>query len=185
MATRNPMKPKLRLATADDATAIRAIYAPFVTDTAITFEYDPPSVETMRQRLEALMQMYPCLVYETSQVTGYAYADALRHKAAYQWAAELTIYLAPSARGRGMGRALYRALFAMLVKQGFVWAYACLTASYTENAAFHRATGFEHIATFQQAGYKHRRWWDIDWRWKPLREMPNAPSPPMPITQLW
>jgi phosphinothricin acetyltransferase len=187
-ASNTTMNHAIRLAEPkDDAPAIRAIYAPFVTETAITFEYDPPTVQTMRQRLELLMESYPCLVAtdDAGQVVGYAYADALRGKQAYQWAVETTIYLAAEARGQGLGRALYQTLLDTLARQGRVWAYACLTAPHGASAAFHQRLGFEYLARFPQAGFKLAQWWAIDWYRKALRPVPAAPDPPTPLGEIW
>jgi phosphinothricin acetyltransferase len=105
----------MRVAQPSDAAAVRAIYAPYVADTAISFELDPPSVEEMARRIEAVRRRYPWLVYELDgEVVGYAYATAHRERAAYGWSADGAVYLSPQAHRRGIGRALYQRLAAIL-----------------------------------------------------------------------
>ena len=103
--------PVIRIATAEDAEALLAIYAPYVRDTAITFEYRVPSLEEFRRRIEATLEKYPYLALEDGgEILGYAYAAPFKERAAYDWAVETTIYLRPDARGKGCGRTLYEAL---------------------------------------------------------------------------
>jgi phosphinothricin acetyltransferase len=173
----------LRFATSNDAAAIHAIYAPFVRESAITFECTVPSVETLAQRIETILQTHPWLVAETKggELAGFVYASALRTKTAYQWAVETTIYLAEAHRGRGFGRLLYKALFEILAAQGHVWAYACLTSPHEASRAFHNKLGFEHVATFPRVGYKLERWWDVAWWRRGIRPQPHRPDPPLTL----
>jgi phosphinothricin acetyltransferase len=115
----------IRLATPHDAAGIQAIYAPVVRETAISFEWDPPSVEDMRQRLGNTLEGMPWLVCEhRGEILGYAYASPHRVRAAYQWSVDVSVYIHAQARRSGVGRGLYRSLFALLTLQGFYHAYA-------------------------------------------------------------
>lgn len=118
----------IRLASADDADGIRAVYAPFV-DTPVTFEEEVPSCETYRERIERICEKYPCLVAEEGgRIVGFAYAHELRERIAFQWNAELSIYLAPAAQGRGAGSCLYAALLELLRLMGIKAVYGVVTS---------------------------------------------------------
>ncbi|MBO7231860.1 MAG: N-acetyltransferase, partial [Bacteroidales bacterium] len=101
----------IRKACLEDAADILAIYAPYVENTAISFEYEAPSLEEFRHRMKHHMEKYPYLVAEQNgKLLGYAYAAAFHPRKAFQWLAETSIYLAPQAQGLGLGRRLYEAL---------------------------------------------------------------------------
>ena len=132
----------LRPATAADVPAMLAIYAPYVTDTAVTFEYDPPTEAEFAARFARITANYPWLVLEEEgRILGYAYADRAFEKAAYAWCADMTIYLAPEAAGQGRGKALYLALEEALRRQGIVilYALASLSGSITDLLVFYIA----------------------------------------------
>src|SRR3990172_9870758 len=106
---------RIRLATLDDADAILSIYAPVVTHTHHSFEYDAPSADEMRTRIEKTLERLPWLVYEKEgSIAGYACAGLFRARPAYQWTMEVSAYVREDARGQGVGRALYEALFGCL-----------------------------------------------------------------------
>lgn len=168
----------IRRATADDAPALAAIYAPYVRDTAITFEYEPPSAEEFARRIEHVLTKYPYLMAEAEgKVVGYAYAEAFRERPAYDLDVEMSIYLDQNYRGQGLGRALYRELEAQLAQQGIRNLYACITTSNDLNdpyvpptsPAFHLALGYTRVGTFRACGYKFGRWFDITWFEKQLK----------------
>lgn len=101
----------IRPASLSDAQAIQTIYAPYVEKTAITFEYEVPSVQEFEKRISKTIEKYPYLVAEENgQVLGYAYASTYYARTAYDWTTELSIYLHEDARGRGLGSQLYDAL---------------------------------------------------------------------------
>ena len=119
---------RIRLASADDADGIRAVYAPFV-DTPVTFEEEVPSCEAYRKRIESICEKYPCLVAEEDgRIVGFAYAHELRERIAFQWNAELSVYLAPAAQGRGAGSSLYTALLELLRLTGIKAVYGVVTS---------------------------------------------------------
>lgn len=152
----------VRLASAADAEAIQAIYAPVVLNTAISFEEIPPSVEDMRGRILATLETYPYLVAKQEGVViGYAYASQHRARAAYRWAVDVTVYIAQDARRQGMGRRLYEAMLPMLGALGYRSVYAGIALPNAGSVGLHERLGFRHIGTFPQVGYKHGAWHDV------------------------
>lgn len=161
----------IRTATASDAKRLLEIYAYYVKNTAITFEYEVPTLAEFQERIERTLQRYPYLVIEEGDVVqGYAYAGAFVGRAAYDWACALTVYLDPAARRRGLGRKLYEALEAKLKAMGAVNLYACIGYPEVEDeyltgnsAAFHARLGFKKVGEFHSCGYKFNRWYNMIW----------------------
>lgn len=179
------MSYQIRLANIKDTAKILEIYAPFITETAISFEYTVPSVEEFADRIASISKEYPYLVcVSDDQIIGYAYAHRYLERAAYQWDVEVTVYLSPEAQGKGIGFRLYDALEALLYRQGIKNLYACITASNTRSIKFHEAVGYKLIGTFKKAGYKSNAWQDVVWMDKAIAAFENAPVPPLPITAL-
>ena len=159
----------VRDATEDDAEACAAIYAPYVTDTAITFEYEPPSPAEMAQRIAAAQRGHAWLVLEDDgRVVGYAYAGAFKERAAYRWSCEVSVYLESGRRRGGGGRLLYEALFARLTERGFRTLVAVMTLPNDASEGLHRALGFEPVGTFRRVGWKHGQWRDVAWAQKSI-----------------
>lgn len=154
----------IRPAKAADAAALLEIYAPYVKQTAVTFEYEVPSVEEFAQRIEAISSFYPYLVCEADGVIlGYAYAQRHKERAAYQWNAELSIYIAQDVCQKGIGTALYGALIELLLLQGVQNFYGCVTMPNEASDALHRKMGFSPCSIWHHAGYKLGKWHDIAW----------------------
>ncbi|MDE7166877.1 MAG: GNAT family N-acetyltransferase [Bacteroidaceae bacterium] len=161
----------IRNATIADAEAIRTIYAPYVENTAVTFEYDVPTLQEMRRRISEITLNYPWLVAEKDgRIVGYAYAHQLRKRAAFQWSVETSIYLAQEVRGQGIGPQLYKALEAALNEKGIHNLYACIAYVSPENeylttasVRFHERMGYSRAAHFHRCGYKFEQWFDILW----------------------
>jgi L-amino acid N-acyltransferase YncA len=178
----------VRAATPADAEAIRAIYAPVVEHTAISFEQHVPTVEEMRARMTAGPTRLPWLVASPSgspdEVAGYAYAAAHRSRAAYRWSVETSVYVAETARGLGVGRMLYAALLPVLTRLGYVSAYAGVALPNPASVALHESAGFRHIGTFPRVGHKHGRWHDTGWWWLPL-DQAAAPDGEPPAPRAW
>lgn len=175
----------LRIARADDARALLEIYRPYVLETAITFEYEPPSEEEFRSRIERTLESYPYLVAECGGVpVGYAYASRYRERAAYAWDAELSVYLAPDAQGDGVGGCLYDALLGLLRAQGYVNVYAVVTHPNERSEAFHRKLGFSPCALFHETGYKFDRWIDVAELVRRIGEMGRKAAPPVKFPAL-
>jgi L-amino acid N-acyltransferase YncA len=150
-----------------DAEACAAIYAPYVTDTAITFEADPPSSTEMAQRIATAARTHAWLVLEddedSGRVVGYAYGRPFNTRAAYRWACEVSVYLEHGRRRTGAGRALYDALFARLVQRGFRTAVAGMTLPNDASVGLHTAMGFEPVGVIRRVGWKHGAWHDVAW----------------------
>ena len=161
----------IRTATVSDAEAILKIYAYYVENTAITFEYDVPAIEEFIQRIENTLKKYPYLVAEKDgEILGYAYAGVFKDRAAYGWSAETTIYLKQDAVKCGLGRMLYETLEKEMKKRGFLNLYACIgypiddDEYLTKNSAeFHAHLGFETVGEFHKCGYKFGRWYNMIW----------------------
>lgn len=168
----------IRFATPQDAQGMLDIYAPYVRETAITFEYDVPDLEEFRGRVEKVLTRYPWLVAEEDGLLlGYAYAGQYRSRAAFQWDAEGSIYLRPQAQGTGLAAPLYRCLMGLLELQGVRNLYGCITHPNPASEAFHRKMGFIDLAVFPKAGYKLGKWWDVLWNYLPLGEKHDPPYP--------
>jgi phosphinothricin acetyltransferase len=177
------MPAAIRLATAADAAPIQAIYAPYVRDTVVSFELEPPTVDEMADRIRKTLAWLVC---EDAQATvvGYAYASKHRDRAAYQWSVDVTVYIDPAFHRQGVGRGLYTALFGLLRLQGYYSAYAGITQPNDGSVGLHTAMGFEPVGVYQSVGYKFGQWHDVAWlslRLQPLRE---TPAPPRPITAI-
>ena len=169
----------------EDAAALAAIHAPYAAETAVTFQVEPSTEAMFRRKIEGISPRYPFLVCEEKGcVVGFAYASALRTKEAYQWDAELTVYLARGSHGRGAGSGLYARLLRLLTLQGFAAAYACVTVPNEASDALHRRFGFDEVGRFPAAGYKLGRWHDVVWYRLPLGELPSPPPPPVPFSAL-
>lgn len=151
----------LRFATPGDAEALLRIYAQYI-DTSITFEYDLPSLTEFRERIDTISAEYPYIVHETAGVIdGYAYAHRYRERAAYQWGAELSVYVDRSAHGRGLGTRLYGALTALLRLQGVRTVYGVVTQPNEKSDRLHAAMGFTVAGIVRKAGFKAGRWHDV------------------------
>jgi phosphinothricin acetyltransferase len=169
----------LRLAEPDDGPALAEIYRPAVTDSATSFELDPPDGAEMAERAARILERTPWLVYDRDGVVlGYAYAGPHRPRPAYQWSVEVSAYVHPNARRLGVARALYTALFAALVVQGFRNAYAGVALPNEASLKLHTAMGFTSVGVFRGIGYKQRKWHDVAWFERTLA--PRDPTPELP-----
>lgn len=154
----------IRPATAEDGAACARIYAPYVTDSAITFELEPPSGDTMAERIETATRKHAWLVIEDEHgVFGYAYAGAFHPRAAYRWSCEVSVYLDRDRRGSGAGRALYEELLAVLRRRGYRQATACITLPNPASERLHERFGFAPVGVFRDIGWKDDRWHDVAW----------------------
>ena len=168
----------IRRAAAGDAAALLDIYAPYIRDTAITFEYDVPAAEEFAARIGDIARTHPYLVCERDgRPVGYAYAHNIRERAAYDWAAELSVYLAPAAQGQGAGTALYRCLIDLLIL------YGCVTLPNEKSERLHEKLGFAPVGVWHGAGWKFGRWHDVGWLEKRLGG-DGAAQPVIPFPQL-
>jgi phosphinothricin acetyltransferase len=178
------MPPTIRLATPDDAEQVQAIYAPYC-HTPISFEMGPPGVEEMRTRLAKVLGPYPWLIGEDGEeVLGYAYATQHRERAAYRWSVDTAIYVRQGRQRRGVGRALYTSLLAVLPLQGYVNAYAGVTLPNPASVGLHQAMGFQPVGLYRQVGFKCGAWHDVAWYKRPLQPRPGEPLPLRPLAEV-
>jgi len=175
----------IRLITPADAEAALAVYAPYVLHTAYTFEYEIPSVDDFRTKIEKITAQYPWLVCECDgEIVGYAYGSTHRERAAYQWSPESTVYISDKHHRKGIARILYNTLFALLQQQGYINVFASVLVTNVNSVEFHRAYGFEEIGLFKNIGYKLGEWHTNLWFQYTLQEHVIDPSVPIPITKL-
>lgn len=175
----------IRAATNDDAGTIADIYGSYVQNTAVTFDYEAPSAADIATRINDIQKRHPYLVAEVAgQVVGFSYADALRHRPAYDWAVETTIYVDPNIRRSGVSRALYTALQTDLEARGVLNLYALVAAAATmdpylteDSIHFHERMGYAVVGTLHQCGFKFQRWYDVHWMEKHLGAHTASPKP--------
>lgn len=173
------MSYRIRTARSEDAAALAAIYAPFVTDTVVSFEFDAPSVEEFQRRIEATSTAFAYVVaevVESGEIAGYAYYGTLRSRPAYQWAAETSIYLSPAHQGRGLGSVLVEAIERLMAAQGIALSVACITSDNTGSIAFHERLGYEHCGEFCNCAFKLGRWLSVTWMEKQLLPCTEPPA---------
>ena len=172
----------IRLATEADIPAILDIYGPYVQTTAISFEYTVPTLEVFTQRFRNITAQFPWLVWEENgEVLGYAYGSAPFERAAFGWCSEASIYLRPDARGRGIGKALYAVLEALMRLQGYVKVYVLVTSANQPSVDFHLACGYRHTACLPGCGFKFGNWYDLFWMEKMLNSVEMPTNPPIPF----
>jgi phosphinothricin acetyltransferase len=165
----------IRDAVRADTQALLALYRPFVTDTAVSFELEPPSAAEFEQRIVAAQSKWAWLVAERGgELVGYAYGSSFRARAAYQWSTEISAYVHGAHHGQGVGRALYTRLLAVLTEMGYCTAYAGITLPNEASIRLHKAVGFGEVGVFRRAGYKFGKWHDVSWWQRELRQEPPA-----------
>lgn len=172
----------IRFASENDLQAILDIYAPYITDTAYSFEYKIPTLEEFTQRFQGITRWFPWLVWEEDGcILGYAYGSLPFERAAYQWCAESSIYLAPKAQGRGIGRKLNTTLEGLLRLQGYHKVYAIVTTANESSIAFHDALGYRFTARFDNVGFKLGQWHGTVWLEKRLSTAKTPTDPPVSV----
>lgn len=169
---------KIRFATPADAAAIAAIYRPIVLETPISFEVAPPSAQEMAQRMQKVTPFAPWLVCELDgQIAGYAYAFRHHEREAYKWCVDASVYIGEAFRRRGVARALYTSLFALLRLQGFVTVCAGITLGNEASVRLHETLGFESVGVYRAVGFKDGIWHDVGWWQLDLGPRPDNPLP--------
>lgn len=161
----------IRVASEQDAKELLKIYAPYVKNTAITFEYEVPSIEEFRNRIKKIEKQYPYLVAEKDgEIVGYAYANTFHERAAYDWAVETSIYVKEDKKRLGIGRILYDALEKNLKKQNILNLNACIAYPSVEDkylskdsVKFHQKLGYRFVGEFYKCGYKFNNWYNMVW----------------------
>lgn len=176
---------RFRAVAPEDAAALLAIYAPYIRETAVTFEYEVPSEAAFRGRIARILEKYPYLAaVRGSEVLGYAYAAAFHERAACGWDVETSIYLRQDCRGMGIGKPLYLLLEEILRAQGIQNINASIAYTPEEDqylthdsVNFHRHLGFREVGRFTQCGYKFGRWYDLMWMEKLVGSHPGEMLP--------
>ena len=188
----------IRPATPDDAEALLSIYAPYVEHTAITFEYEVPSVEEFRERIIHTLQLYPYLVAErtsadstATEIVGYAYAGPLHARAAYAWSVETSIYVKESEKKSGIGKTLYLALEKILAAQNITNVNACIASPVVDDEylnhnsiQFHEHFGYSMVGEFHKCAYKFGRWYNMVWMEKIITKHQDKQPPMIPFPEL-
>jgi L-amino acid N-acyltransferase YncA len=173
------VSPFVRDAIAADAGRCAEIYAPYVRDTAISFETEPPSAEEMAARIEAALATHAWLVLEDAgRVVGYAYGGPFRTRPAYRWSASVSVYTEHGRRRSGAGRALCTALLDRLEARGYRTALAGIALPNEASVGLHRALGFELVGTYRRVGWKLGRWHDVARFQRPLGTWPDEEGEP-------
>jgi phosphinothricin acetyltransferase len=174
------MKTSIRIASPDDAEGIRAIYAPYVRSSSVSFEVKEPSLEEMAQRITNNSLKYPWLICSMSEkIIGYAYASKHREREAYQWSVEVSVYIDGKCQRNGIASMLYDSLFKILIDQNYYNAYAGITLPNPASVAFHEKKGFNRIGIFRGVGYKLNCWHDVGWWYLSLQEKHAQPDNPI------
>lgn len=175
----------IRMAKIEDAEDILKIYAEYVINTPVTFEYEVPTVEEFSKRIADIIERYPYLVATNDEeIIGYAYASAFKNRAAYDWAVETSVYVKRETHGYGVGNKLYKALEVILKKQNIVNLNACISFPNPDSVAFHEKLGYRTVAHFTKCGYKLGVWYDMIWMEKMLGEHMKEPKPVININEL-
>ena len=187
------MEIKIRKAGIEDAEGLLDIYAYYVLHTAVSFEYEVPSLEEFRQRIRHTLDRYPYILAEAGgRILGYAYAGPFKQRAAYDWSVETSIYVSRDARGRGIGSTLLNDLESILKDQHILNVNACIGVPAGEedeyltfaSMHFHEKRGYRLVGTFHKCGYKFGRWYDMIWMEKMIGEH-RSPQPPfLPFHQM-
>lgn len=179
---------KIEKVTVADTEKLLEIYAPYVTDTAITFEYEVPSKEEFENRIRNISAKFPYIkaVDDDGKILGYAYASTFKGRSAYDWSVETTIYLRDGQKRNGYGSKLYLALEEALRNMGILNANACIaylkdgeTDPHLSNDSFffHKKLGYQLVGTFHDSGYKFGKWYDMIWMEKMLGDHTDSPAP--------
>ena len=182
----------IRVARPEDAEELLAVYAPYVTKTAITFEYEVPGLEEFQERIRRTLQRYPYLVAQKDgELLGYAYTGAFVGRAAYDWSAEVSIYLKEDRRKMGIGRRLYQELERITKAQNITNLNACIGYPEKEDEhltmnsiQFHAHMGYEMVGVFHKCGYKFGTWYNMAWMEKIIKEHEKSPEPVISFPEL-
>lgn len=175
----------IRFADENDTEDLLDIYRPYIIQTAITFEYEIPDTSSFKKRLEAIHRQFPWLVLEIDKkLAGYAYASPHHERAAYQWGADMSIYLAEGYQGMGIGKALYFALIELLRKQGYYNLYALLVSPNEKSERLHTYFGFETIGMYKNTGNKFGKWYDVRCMEKVIKKHDENPHEPIPVLKI-
>ena len=175
----------IRTAVEDDAPYISAIYAPYVLNTVISFESVPPDAEEFSFRMADCLKYYPWLIAEVDgQIVGYAYAGPHSGRAAYDWSANISVYLAADHHRRGIGRRLYDILIQILRHQGYHSLFAGITLPNSASVAIHTALGMKEVGIYREVGFKFGQWHDVMWMGMAISPSTEPAGKPTPFALL-
>lgn len=162
---------KIRIAKVEDAKEILEIYAPYILNTAVSFEQVVPVVEEFENRIADTIDLFPYLVYEQDgEILGYAYAGKHGVRHAFLYSVNVSVYVSENQQGKGIGKILYEKLFEIIKEQGYYTAFSAITAENEKSIAMHKKFGFEQVGYFKNVGYKFDRWLDLVWLQKELND---------------
>lgn len=177
---------KIKISKVDvtDSEKLLEIYTPYILNTAITFEYEVPSVQQFRQRVQDILVKYPYLkAIKDDEIVGYAYANVFKNRAAYDWAVEVSIYIKKDMQKLGIGKRLYQALEKICQLQNITNLYACIAYPEVEDeyltnnsVNFHQHMGYQRVGEFHQCGFKFNRWYNMVWMEKIIGEHQTTPQ---------
>lgn len=175
----------IRDAVEEDLPSILKIYGYYVENTSFSFEYTVPTDEDFLHRFKTITESYPWLVLvDEGQITGYAYGSRAFQRAAYQWDADVTVYLDHTCCRKGYASLLYERLLAILDMQGYYTVYAGITDVNLPSLSFHRSKGFSEIGHLRQTGFKKESWLGVIWMEKKLRMCSGHPEPTLRYQEL-
>lgn len=176
---------RIRLADGRDCASILQIYASFITDTVITFEYRVPTIVEFGKRITNIQEKYPWLVCEINgNIVGYAYASNFNEREAYDWSVDASIYINPQYHRKKIGKALYFSLFESLKLQGYCNIYAGVTIPNIKSESLHECLGFKTIGVYQNVGYKLGSWHDVKWYGLEIKDHIQSPIKPKDINEI-
>ncbi len=170
----------VRAATTSDAEAVAAIYAPYVVETVISFEETPPTADELAARMLETPRLPWLVAVRADAVVGFCYAARHRVRAAYRWSADVSVYVAPHERGRGVGRLLYGELLPLVRSLGYVSVFAGITLPNDASVGFHEAFGLTPVGVYRNVGFKHNKWRDVGWWQLTFTDPPDQPAEPKP-----
>jgi phosphinothricin acetyltransferase len=182
----------IRTASVDDAAELLEIYRPYVENTAVSFEYEVPSLNEFEERIQNTLQKYPYIVaVRGSEIVGYVYVSAFKERAAYDWAVETSIYIKQGYTGLGYGKMLYQKLEYLLKEQNIINLNACIAFAdesdefLTDNSMkFHEHMGYRLVGKFNKCGYKFNKWYDMIWMEKMIGAHPENPKDIIPFPNI-
>lgn len=174
----------IKRVTIDDAQELLDIYSYYVEQTAVSFEYETPSLEEFKERIVNISSKYPYIKAEDNgKIVGYAYATTFKARKAYDWSVETTIYIDKNQRNKGIGRELYETLEKSLKNMGILNLNACIASPKEEDLRlsndsekFHEKLGFKFVGKFHDSGYKFGKWYDMIWMEKLISNRDNFPK---------
>ena len=175
----------IRDALPGDIPEILSIYSEYVLHSNYTFEYEVPTIEKFMERFLRITESFPWIVCEIDgKVRGYAYGSRAFERVAYQWDADVTVYIDKEFHGLGIAKRLYQVLHIFLKEQGYYNLYAVITAVNLPSVGFHRSVGYNDIGLFHKTGYKRGEWLDVLWMEKQLRTNYGTPEAPVSYKSL-